>query len=568
MTGSRALRGLIRPAEHAGPAAALAALMVASALTEGLGMILMIPMLTVLGQGLQSGGRIAEIVAALGIPLALGPLLILFVSLVVLRALTKYFHSLVALRFQMALVDGLRARAWKALLHADWRLLVTMQQADNTSLLISNIDRIGFGASQIIGALAATTTLAGIGAAALAISPLVSVAAIIGGILVLLAYRRMRRRATEVGEHLSRAYRQVHGRLAESVGALRVIKSFGREAQAEQDGIGGFADLRLAQLAYTRDMGLSQIALQCGGALVLAVLVWLGVMHWHAGLMTMLPLVALFARGLPLIGQLQECWQNWAHSIPALDAAMDLIAQAEAAREPDPGDADPPQLEDAIELAGVTVQFPDRLHPALSEISLTIEANRTTALVGASGAGKSTLADLLGGLIAADRGKIMIDRMPLDDSIRRCWRSRVAYVQQEPVLFTATIRENLLWASPDATAERLSAVLRAASAGFVDELPHGIDTRVGDGGRQLSGGERQRIVLARALLRDPSLLILDEATSALDPENERAISEALGRLHHRLTIIIIGHRGALAALADRQVTLDNGKITKIVDVGK
>ena len=563
MKDADAIRAILRPADHGAPAAFLGLLMIASALTEGIGLLLLIPMLGVLGAGDQSGGRIAAVLTSLGIPMQLGPLLAIFVALVLLRGVIRYAHALAALRFQLTLVDGLRTRAWRALLHADWRLLVTMQQSDNASLLISNIDRIGYGVAQAIGGLATLTTLAGIGAAACAISPQVSLAALIGGAGVLLAYRGMRRRASALGAQLDDAYGQVHGRLTEGLGALRVIKSFGREARAEADGTSGFAALRQAQLSYLRDMGLGQIALQGGGALVLALLVWLGTTRWHTSAATILPLVALFARALPLIGALQENWQNWAHSRPAITATMALIDAAEAAREPDLDGTDPPQLQSAISLADISVHFPGRPQPALAGISLTIPARRTTVLVGPSGAGKSTLADMIGGLITPDEGTVHIDQTPLDPAIRRAWRSRVAYVQQEPVLFSGSIRDNLLWADPQASETRLLAVLGDAAAGFVTALPDGLDTRVGDGGRQLSGGERQRIVLARALLRDPQLLILDEATSALDGENEAAIAGALALLHHRMTIVIIGHRGALSQLADQIIMLDGGKIAEI-----
>ena len=140
---------------------------------------------------------------------------------------------------------------------------------------------------------------------------------------------------------------------------------------------------------------------------------------------------------------------------------------------------------------------------------------------------------------------------------------RVAYVEQDPVLLGGSIRSNLLWAAPDADEAHLNAALAAASATFVHDLPQGLETPVGDGGRRLSGGERQRLMLARALLREPSLLILDEATSALDPGNEAAIAQALERLRGRMAIVIICHRGALLGLADREARLELGRLTGI-----
>lgn len=561
MTNLRSLAGLLKLRQHASNALLLAALSLGGALTEGLALLLLVPLFAALGAGSAEGGRISALLAQIGLPSGLGALLILFVVLAVLRAVIGHLRALAALRLEVALVDGLRQRAWAALLHCDWRVLLGMRQADTVSLLVTDLDRIGYGLSQAMAGLAAAVTLGGIALAAVAISVPAAIGAVLGGLLVLTAYRRMRQRAAGLGERLGEAYADVHGRLHEGLGALRVIKSFGREARAEAESTAGLAGLRSAQLAFQRDRGLGQIALQGGGALALAVLVWLGTTRWQVGASTILPLAALFARALPLLGAMQEAWQNWAHSRPAISAALALIDRAEAAREADAPEAPAPALADEIRLSGVSVHFAGAERAALDDVSLIIPARSTLLLAGPSGAGKSTLADLIGGLLSLDTGSLTIDGQALKDGVRRAWRTRVAYVQQDPVLLRCSIRDNLLWAVPDADEGQLNAALDAASAGFVMALPQGIDTKVGDGERRLSGGERQRIVLARALLRDPALLVLDEATSALDPANETAVAEALARLKGKLTIVIIGHHGRLAALADQVVTLQDGRIT-------
>ncbi len=276
-----------------------------------------------------------------------------------------------------------------------------------------------------------------------------------------------------------------------------------------------------------------------------------------------LPLVALFARALPLLGTLQGAWQRWSHSRPAFRETIDLIRTAEEGREPfDDAAVAAPTLISEIAVRNVTVRFWGREGAALHQVSLTFPARSVTSICGPSGAGKSTLADLLGGLIAPDSGGGSVDGVPLDGGLRRAWRERVTYVQQEPVLFTGTIRENLLWAESSASDARLLEVLRLASAEFAASLPEGLETLIGDQGKQFSGGERQRIVLARALLREPSLLILDEASSALDAENEAAIARAVRKLRERMTVIIIGHRGVLTEVADRFVRLEGGKVVE------
>lgn len=545
----------------------LAALMVFSALTEGIGLLLLVPMLGALGA--DGGARQTGLLGAMNdwLPSSLPVLLGLFVALVLLRSVLTNARNMAALRFEVALVDGLRRRAWSALVRCDWRVVATLRRSDNTSMLMTDIDRIGEGVSHALHAATHAVTLGGIGLAALALSPLAALGALAGGGLVLLAHARLRRRAALLGERLNQAYAAVLSQFTEGQTALRVIKSFGKEASAEGGAAGAMDTMRRSQFAFMRDLGLARLALHGGAAAVLAVIVWLAIARWDVGPALVLPLVALFARALPLLGALQESWQSWAHASPATTGALTLIARLEAAREPMLEAAPGPQLARQIELQDVTVQFAGADALALSSITLTIPAGSTTALLGPSGAGKSTLADLLGGLLSPDAGRIIIDGTELDGPQRQAWRGRVAYVQQDPVLLAETIAENLRWAAPDATDGQLQAALRDAAAEFVFALPEGIETRVGDGGRVLSGGERQRLMLARALLRDPSLLILDEATSALDPANEALISTALARLRGRMTMVIICHRGALAGLANQVVRLDSGQIVAMESPG-
>ncbi|MFM5950475.1 MAG: ATP-binding cassette domain-containing protein [Novosphingobium sp.] len=538
----------------------LLALMAVSAATEGLGLVLLVPLLSSLGQG--DPGQIGAFLARLGLPSGLGPLLVLFVALVTLRAIIVQIRAMASLRFEAEVVDGLRHRAWQALLHCEWRVLLGMKRSNTASLLISRVDRAGIFVNQAILALSTVVTLGGIALAALAISPLLTAGAVLAGLVVLLLFHGMRRRAALLGDALGRAHAGIYSRLDEGLGALRVIKGLGQEDKALRELAGEFADLRQATFAYMRDVGRGQIALQAGGAALLALLVWLALERWHSDVAVVLPMVALFARALPLIGSLQQAGLNASHARPAVRDALDLIDRAEAAREEPAGDAPPPVLDEAIRLEHATVRFTGEPRDALDGVSLSIPARGITAITGHSGAGKSTLADLIGGLLEPDDGTVLVDGVPLIGAVRQAWRSRVAYVQQDPVLLSATLRDNLRWAAPAANDARLAEALRAASAGFALDLPQGLDTLLGDGGRQLSGGERQRLMLARALLRNPALLILDEATSALDAANEAQIAAALGPLRERMAVVVIGHRGRLVELADREIRLDAGQLTK------
>ena len=537
----------------------LAVLQIAAALSEGVGLVLLVPLLGALAG--PASGPVAGVIARLGLTTDLAVLLALFVGLVALRAALVVARNRLALALELALVDGLRQRAWHALLGADWRLLQGLRRSDQASLLITNLDRVGQGVNQLLLATTTVVTLLALGLAAMAIVPLFALGGLLAAALVLLAYRGLRRQATALGEALGQIWDRVHGAIAEALGALRSIKTLGREAEAEAAVMQGFAQLGAARQAYLHGQGIGQLLLHTGGAATLAVLVWLALTQWQLSAVTILPMIALFARAVPLLGTLQEAWQQWRHARPALVAAQALIAGMQAAREAPLSPALAPQLGSEISFERVTVRYAEQSSPALSAVTLAIPARRITALVGRSGAGKSTLADLLAGLLGPDQGTVAIDGLAMDAAVQRAWRSQVAYIDQDPLLLAATLRENLRWAAPTADDAQLWAALEdAAVAGFVRSLPQGLDTQLGDGGRRLSGGERQRLMLARALLRAPQLLILDEATSALDAENEAAITAALGRLRGRMTIVLIAHRGALLDLADQVIRLESGRV--------
>lgn len=503
-------------------------------------------------------GRFA---AMLGGRDSLGVLLLAFVVLVLLRGLLNYYRAHLALTVQRKLIDGLRLRAWNALLHCDWRVLSGMRQSDNASLLITTIDRVGVGIDRAISGGVVVITLGGIGLAALAISPAMTLGALIGGTGVLFAFRRLRMRARALGGELDGVYERLYAILGEGLGALRVIKSFGAEAATEERLRDELQSLHAAERTFVRDNGLGQLALQAGSAALLALAVWVALQFWKIELVVMLPMVALFARSFPLLMALQSCLQDLAYARPAVDSAIALIERAEAAREPDlPDDAALPAVTRSIALRGVSITYAGRPLPALDDVAVSLPAHRITALLGPSGAGKSTLADVIGGLLMPDAGELLLDGQPLDFSLRRAWRKRVTYVQQVPVLFSGTVRDNLLWAQPHADDATLYAALADASATFVERLPDGLDTLVGENGHAFSGGERQRLILARAMMRTPQLLILDEAANALDRENDEAIARAVLRLRERCTVLVIAHGGALEAIADQTVRIVDGRI--------
>ena len=215
-----------------------------------------------------------------------------------------------------------------------------------------------------------------------------------------------------------------------------------------------------------------------------------------------------------------------------------------------------------IRFEGVSFAYGDG-EPVLEGVDLALRRGSVTALVGPSGAGKSTLAALLPRFMDPTAGRVTVDGIDLRDVTLASLRAHIGLVTQDVVLFDDTVRRNVAYGRPEVRETDVRDALAAANAiAFVDALPDGLDTRVGEGGARLSGGQRQRLAIARALLKDPPILVLDEATSALDAESERAVQEALERLMAGRTVLVIAHRLSTVRRADQLVVLDAGRIVE------
>ncbi|WP_190041492.1 thiol reductant ABC exporter subunit CydD [Streptomyces filamentosus] len=348
---------------------------------------------------------------------------------------------------------------------------------------------------------------------------------------------------------------RLSGHFLDVVAGLPTLKVFGR-AKAQAASIRAITgDYRRATMRTLRIAFLSSFALELLSTLsvaLVAVTIGMRLVHGTLDLYTGLVILVLAPEAYLPLRQVGAQFHAAAEGLAAAEEIFEVLET------PVRGGGTRPVPADArLELDRVTVRHPGRAEPSLSSASLTVEPGETVALVGPSGAGKSTLLDVVLGFTEPEAGgAVRVGGVDLAELDPEAWRARIAWVPQRPYLFAGSIAENVRLARPEASDAEVRAALRDAGAdSFVDGLPDGAGTVLGEDGAGLSAGQRQRLALARAFLADRPLLLLDEPTAALDGETEAGIVDAVRRLAEGRTVLLVVHRPALLAVADRVVTI-------------
>ena len=371
-------------------------------------------------------------------------------------------------------------------------------------------------------------------------------------------YTRLSRLAQDQSGHVA-----TH--VEEAALGVRVVKSFGRE-----DHVYDRFDEQLTNLYDTQVSRVSVSAkfwtlLEIIPNLTLIVVLGFGAYAAGHGYVTMGTLVAFITMMLSLVWPIASLGFLLSMTQESFTAANRIAEIFDAPREITDGPSNEPPSGGRLELVDVGFRFPDTAPDdwALRHIDATVEPGETLALVGSTGSGKSVLAALLSRLYDVTEGEIRIDGKDIRELSLPALRETVATAFEDPTLFSMSVAENLRLGRPDATDEQLAQAVEVAAAQFVYDLPFGLDTRIGEQGMSLSGGQRQRLSLARAILAAPKILVLDDTLSALDVHTEAIVEEALRRVLHSVTGIVVAHRASTVLLADKVALLSDGTITHI-----
>jgi ATP-binding cassette subfamily C protein len=547
---------------------ALLVLMACVALTEGLSVTLLLPLLSRIGISFTAGQGAASTLlnrylTTLGATIGLLGLLFIVIAVAAAQAVLS-----VALQWQMARAarsyQGRRqSQLFAAFMHAQWEFVIGRKAGELTNAIVSESDRLS---QAFYTGLYLISTFIGVCiylAFALAIAWPITLGLIGCALLMTVSVLRLYRQSAAIGRAIGPLNSELQSVLDERISGIKIVKATASEnvAAAQVDRIVG-------KLQRTKAVALFLPALVRGlfeflAFVVLAVIFVFGQKGFGVAPGNVIVVFALFMRLFPRITTLQgylHTLNGYLHAVGAIDT-LQTAAEAHAER---PDDRSAPlsvPMPARLELEDVDVQFGE--HKVLNHVDLVIPLPGMIGIVGGSGAGKSTLVHAMLGLVMPSAGTITLGGHSLASAPLHAWRQKIGYVPQETFLFHASIRENLMLAKPNASAAEIESAAKCAHAhDFISDLPRGYDTVIGDQGVKLSGGQRQRLGIARALLSNPILLLLDEAMSALDAESEAEVLRTLEELRKRMGIVIVTHRLGAVRAADCIWVIEAGRVVE------
>jgi subfamily B ATP-binding cassette protein MsbA len=384
----------------------------------------------------------------------------------------------------------------------------------------------------------------------------------VSGLIMLRVGQRLKRLATSGQEQLG----DMSSTLQETFSGIRMVKAFGREdAEAERFGERNRKVLSTT-LKSNQVWSIGHSQMEVIGVIGIAIIIWYGgylVIHDAMTPGAFFSFMAAMFMAYTPIKKLSGANNLIQQALAAAERVFDVL-DLETEQSQNRGTVPLSGINRAIEFQGVSLRYENQAVPALIDVDLTIKPGEVVALVGSSGSGKTTLASLLPRFYEPTAGGIFLDGIPLPSYELQSLRAHIGIVSQEVVLFDDTVRSNIAFGRIGASQADVEQAAKLAYAhDFILRLPNGYDAIIGERGLKLSGGERQRLAIARAILRDPPLLILDEATSALDTESERIVQLALANLMKNRTTLVIAHRLSTIQNADRIIVLDRGAIVEM-----
>lgn len=481
---------------------------------------------------------------------------------IVLKNCLTYGNSVLLAWLNSRISHRLRSRIFDQLLSVSYSFLETKDSGKLLNTLATETWRTSEALGVLVNLIVSSCTTVVYVALLLLISWKLTL--LVGGIMLLISLiiQFVTRQSKVLGQKAVQVNVALGRRMYEGLAGMRTIRAFGREPYEQKQFDQASEQVRgIFMKLDTLSASVNPLYEVLSALLVLSIMM-IALLQDRTALPTLLTFLFILYRLQP---QMQLLGGNRVKLLMLASSVDDVMYFLEPSDKPyiRSGNLTFSGLQQAISLESVSFRYNPQDKPALHNISISIPSGKTTAFVGPSGAGKSTLVNLICRFYEVTEGEIYVDNHPLKELDLLSWRCHLAIVSQDIYIFSNTIRENIAYGRLDATeADIIAAAKQANAHEFIMQLPQGYDTKVGDRGIRLSGGQRQRIALARAIIRNPDILILDEATNALDTISEHLIQEALTTFSHNRTVIVIAHRLSTIEKADQIIVLENGQVVE------
>lgn len=540
-----------------------------SGMIEGIGITLFIPLLQLMND--QSLNDIEPpftfLIAAIekvGLDVDLVSLLMLIAGFTLLALFLAFMQRKLMLRSKQLYAHSLRQNYYNGVLDSKWGFSSTLSHGEAINQVTTECTRAAVALWLEVMAVASAIQVIFHMVFSMLISwQLIVVTAIFSGLAYFLV-RPIMKKAKGLGDQTTTANRNLSFYFIEYLRSLKILKATASEKQAKASLSGH--NQALYNVSYQSELNTAQVyfLIQALPILLLTLIIGLSIEVINMPTSLIMVFLLFMARTAPRVAQFQQQYHGYNLCSPAIRVVRETIENSRVAHENLNTEGKIfNKIKTAIRLDGVSYRFPNEKQPAVSNVSMVIPRNKMVAIVGRSGAGKSTVMDILTGLRGPSTGNILLDEAELKEFNLALWRQHIGIVTQDTMIFNASLRENLLFFTPEATDDNIANALTTAHLNeVVADLPEGLDTILGEGSIRLSGGQKQRVALARALVGNPELLLLDEATSALDNESERFIQDAIEHIAHTMTIVVIAHRLSTVRRANMIYVMEKGAVVE------
>ncbi|WP_324759642.1 ABC transporter ATP-binding protein [Haloarcula sp. GH36] len=543
-------------------------LSIVAALFEGIGLGFIIPIIDIAQSGSEASGdgTVVNLFSRgydlLNIPFTLETVIIGVAVVITLRYTMSFLASWLSSALRTHYIGEFRTRAFENALHAEVSYYDTQGTDEILNTIITESSYCGTVIKSLVNFIQQgflTLVYAGI---ALYISPVMTIAAaVLLGVMVLVV-RSALESGYLVGDRAAEANESVQESIQVGTQGIREVKLFNLQSELLDDLIEAVDRYVAEHIQVRRNKAAISNVYQWGTAVTMFAVIYTSIRFANLSLSSLGVFLFSVFRLASRVSTLNTIVYTLDSNLPHFMRVENFIEEMENQKEEYVGSYELPEVVESLEFEDVSFHYEEK--PVLKDISFNVDRDEFVAFVGPSGAGKSTIVSLLARLYTPNSGQIYANDVPIEEFDLYEWRSRIAVVRQNPDLFNDTLRSNITLGNRDATNSEIKHACKVAQVTeFLDDLPEGLGTQLGDEGVRLSGGQRQRVAIARALLKDADYLLLDEATSDLDATLEEKVHAGIESLEYDRGLIVIAHRLSTVVSADRIYTMEDGRIVEV-----